>query len=527
VDWPRLTFTQKELLMTLHLVRRIRDNLHGSIDVTELEDLVIAHPFFQRMRRVRQLAFLHYVFPGATHTRFEHSLGVLHLAGVAWEKIKANQARLRNSLSRYPDFPASELKGGVPLTHGRLHPTFALMDKIFNSDYILQTFRLAALLHDVGHPAFSHSGEHFMPSWKEVATENPEMPDYIRVSIEDKIRELEAKGIDPATQRVRHEIYSILLIERILSQVYVQNQQLSLVIDPRDVISIINPSIEPSPESPLIKDQAQHLLRELISGELDIDRMDYLLRDSRECGVVYGVFDVDRILDSLCLYFDDTDRQLHVAILLSGLAAFEDYLRARYSMYLQLYFHKSSVAAEAMMWHLTEKLHSWRLPARLDQYAAIDEYNIGAALWEAARSLNPAEQAAVHVLVADLLYNRNLWKRVYEISGAKGQLNTSTSQAAKAILQAHGITHQEISSGNNLTRFQPRRGSDRSHNYLRLIRKDEEQWPRVCPIEDYSSLIASNDSVTIIRIYATPTGGHSIPEIKNLITTRLRQAPSP
>ncbi|MDQ3235558.1 MAG: hypothetical protein M3Q07_27420, partial [Pseudobdellovibrionaceae bacterium] len=64
--------------MSLNLVRRIRDNLHGSIDITELEDAVIAHPFFQRLRRVKQLAFLHYVFPGATHSRFEHSLGVLH-----------------------------------------------------------------------------------------------------------------------------------------------------------------------------------------------------------------------------------------------------------------------------------------------------------------------------------------------------------------------------------------------------------------------------------------------------------------
>src|SRR5690606_17629086 len=107
--------------------------------------------------------------------------------------------------------------------------------------------------------------------------------------------------------------------------------------------------ILPEPDSELVTRHAYELCHELISGELDLDRMDYLLRDSRECGVVYGIFDAGRILDSLCVYFDPRDEKLHVAISLSGLAAFEDYLRARHSMYLQLYFHKSSVAAEAMM----------------------------------------------------------------------------------------------------------------------------------------------------------------------------------
>ncbi|MBC7660974.1 MAG: HD domain-containing protein [Chitinophagaceae bacterium] len=506
------------------MVRRIRDNLHGSIDVSELEDAVIAHPFFQRLRRVRQLAFLHYVFPGATHTRFEHSLGVMHLAARAWEKLKTNQERLRHTVSNIQDFKAFEEQADRNEKHGRLWPTFAMMDQIFQSDYSLQTFRLAALLHDVGHPAFSHSGEHFMPSWVDVRDANTDLPDYLSEYIDERIATLTARGEDPALVKVRHEIYSILLIDKILKGVYEKNPQLRLVIDPRDVIAMINSSIKPAAGSPLLSSQTSHVLRELISGELDIDRMDYLLRDSRECGVVYGVFDVDRILDSLGLYFDDADQQIHVAIHLSGLAAFEDYLRARYSMYLQLYFHKSSVAAEAMMRHLCNTLGDWRLPARIENYAAIDEYNIGNALWEAAQKLpSPLSEETV-ILVADLLYNRRLWKRVYEVTGSRHRPAIDIIDRVKSILTLKGISFQEISSENSLTRFQPK-GSGRSRNYLRLIKKDEQQLHRICAIEDYSSLIASNDSVAIRRIYAAPDQIHSLSEIKALITDGLQKKP--
>ncbi|RYZ59647.1 MAG: HD domain-containing protein [Proteobacteria bacterium] len=509
--------------MGLNIVRRIRDNLHGSIDVSELEDAVMAHPFFQRLRRVRQLAFLHYVFPGATHTRFEHSMGVMHLAARAWEKLQTNQERLRHTVSNIQDFKAFEEAADKAEKHGRLWPTFAMMDQIFQSDYSLQTFRLAALLHDVGHPAFSHSGEHFMPSWVDVREANTDLPDYLLEYIDNRIAEIKSRGDDPKVVKVRHEIYSILLIDKILKGVYEKNPQLRLIVDPRDVIAMINPAIQPAAGSPLLSSQTSHVLRELISGELDIDRMDYLLRDSRECGVVYGVFDVDRILDSLGLYFDDEDQQIHVAIHLSGLAAFEDYLRARYSMYLQLYFHKSAVAAEAMMRHLCNTLGDWRLPAKIENYAAIDEYNIGNALWEAAKKLPTPLQEETIVLVADLLYNRKLWKRIYEVTAPRNKPVVDGLEKVKALLTANKITFQEISSENSLTRFQPKGGGARSRNYLRLIKKDEQQLHRICAIEDYSSLIASNDSVAIRRIYASPDQTHSLTEIKAVITEGMQK----
>ena len=77
--------------MNLDVERRVRDNLYGSINVSKLEDKVIEHPYFQRLRRVKQTAFLSLAFPGANHSRFEHSIGAMFLASKAWQRICTNQ----------------------------------------------------------------------------------------------------------------------------------------------------------------------------------------------------------------------------------------------------------------------------------------------------------------------------------------------------------------------------------------------------------------------------------------------------
>ena len=99
-------------LMSLEIVRRIRDNTHGTIDISALEDAVLNHEYVQRLRRIRQLAFLYLVFPGASHSRFEHSLGVMNMAGTAWAKLEANQRRLADSLQKYDDFAGLENRRG-------------------------------------------------------------------------------------------------------------------------------------------------------------------------------------------------------------------------------------------------------------------------------------------------------------------------------------------------------------------------------------------------------------------------------
>lgn len=523
----------------LPIRRRIRDNLHGSIDMTALEDAVFAHPMFQRLRRIRQTAFLSYVFPGASHTRFEHSLGVLYLAGLAWEKIRMNQMRLRSQVTDISSFTQREdtPTRGHSFKHGVLAPTFQSAPKVFTSAYIWQALRLAAFMHDLGHPPFSHSGEKLLPTWSTLIADNSKRAPYLQTYLEAKAQSMRERGLDPAKTRVRHEIYTLLLIDHILSDIYARDAERSGVhVTPQDVNSIIAPDIPPTPGSDLETYGAHRLCHEIVSGEFDVDRMDYLLRDSKECGVSYGIFDSHRILDSLAIYADPQSKELHLAIHFSGLAAFEDYLRARHSMYLQLYFHKTSVAAEAMIQALAKNLGDWTLPCDVESYAAIDEHSIVHVLKQRVQEMRagtghdhgqdtqgaqdtdhqqahaPGDADQAEQLIEDLLLNRRLWKRVYELSGSKQSTNLQSAMyGAQALLSEQDIRFEMVSSNNALTRLSPRSFDEPSRNYLKLIKKDLGMFPRIVPIEDYSNIVAQAPATQISRLYVSsrPHARHS------------------
>jgi len=213
---------------------------------------------FQRLRYVRQLGHAFLVYPGATHTRFEHALGAYHLA--------------RRAL-------------GILEDRGEL-------DSI--SEEEPPVIRLAALLHDIGHFPFSHALEEAgLPSHELLATRKFFRPDLAQA--------LGRVGIPDLTDRL----------------------------------------------SDLIAGQGDSPLRGLISGSLDLDKIEYLTRDARMTGVPYGSVDVDRLLHSLTVVQLDDGNHV-VGIRKKGISALESLLFARYQMYRNVYWHHTVRSATAM-----------------------------------------------------------------------------------------------------------------------------------------------------------------------------------
>jgi uncharacterized protein len=238
-----------------------RDSVHNIIrlktDTDEGKLLVrlIDTAEFQRLRRIRQLGLAMFTYQGAEHSRFTHSLGALHLATRILFKLQPNY-------------------------------------KISNEEIL--AVRAAALLHDIGHGAFSHVIEKILDFHHEDFTIEAVLSDETEVG------------------NVLRKFSSNL---------------------PNNIANIINGSFRPM------------ALAQLVSSQLDVDRMDYLLRDSLMTGAKYGVFDLEWIIKSLEI--DELNDRLYVSA--RGLHAVEDYLQARYYMYRQVYFHRTLRSAEVVL----------------------------------------------------------------------------------------------------------------------------------------------------------------------------------
>ena len=240
-------------------VEIIRDPLWNNIRLDPLSFELIDTPAFQRLRYVRQLGLAFLVYPGATHSRFEHALGTYHLA--------------RRTLSLFEE-------------HDDYHA--------LGRDECMMA-RIAALLHDIGHYPFSHALE-------EIGALNHE----------EVARPLICGG----------EVEVILKRE----------------LGPRAPERIIA----------MIRGKSDSPLQGLISGSIDLDKLDYLRRDAFMCGVSYGEIDVDRLINALTLVRDPDTGQPRVGMIEKGLSALESLLFAKYQMYRNVYWHHAVRSATAM-----------------------------------------------------------------------------------------------------------------------------------------------------------------------------------
>ncbi len=265
----------------------IRCPIHGSIGLNALEREILDHPLVQRLRHVSQLGLGSLVFPGATHSRLAHSLGVMHLAEDIFQQAWQTGCRADPDLS-----------------------------KLFNKEYLLKVVRLAGLLHDLGHPPFSHTCEKILL--------NPPGKTSSRFN---------------TPQEVSHETYSVEMIKRIGQDIPSDlPEELT-----QDVCSLISASVEPSDRLWNKTDTRHcihHFLKQVIAGEIDADRMDYLHRDAHFTGTSYGWFDRERLIKGLSCCWQ-RDHGWVMSLERDTLNAYEDFLMSRIHMTIQVYHHKT------------------------------------------------------------------------------------------------------------------------------------------------------------------------------------------
>ena len=296
----------------------IRDPLWNNITLDDLAIRVVDTRAFQRLRYVRQLGLAYLVYPGATHTRFEHALGTWHLAGRTLEMLQS--------------------RGDIKAEHAGEARIVAA----------------AALLHDIGHYPFSHALEEIGALHHEAVART--------LIIGGEIAAVLASSIGANAAMRAHAI------------------------------------ITGESESPL---------QGLISGSLDLDKIEYLKRDALMCGVPYGEIDVDRLLHSLTIVEDPASGVLAIGIVEKGLAALESLLFAKYQMYRNVYWHHAVRSATAMYKRLVEDAM---------RTGAIEERELAGFTDEGL--LHRLEERAPSSLLHGLR-NRRLHKRAFEYSAAE------------------------------------------------------------------------------------------------------------
>ena len=320
-------------------VCEIRCPVHGFIGITQLEREIVNHSVFQRLRRIKQLAWTDYVYPGASHTRFEHSLGVMHLVSRLYDAVVKTSAHTLKEWFHYGD-PGLE------------------------RDW--QLVRLAALLHDVGHAPFSHAAEGLLPM------KEPEVYSLF-------------EGMTSPGERYTHEDYSVAIIETELKDLIEEHpsNRRNYGITTDEITALI------SKRTPKL---GSLFWKDIISGQLDADRMDYLLRDSLHAGVSYGRFDLDRIVSSVCAVRRPQAElsEPKIGIMRGGMYAAEALIVARYWMHKQVYFHKTRLACDHHLKHALGRIlaydggHSSEnvnfprpdTPKELEKFLKWDDYRV-------------------------------------------------------------------------------------------------------------------------------------------------------
>ncbi|WP_027002405.1 HD domain-containing protein [Hugenholtzia roseola] len=350
--------------MSAHKI--INDPVHGFISIPkDLIGTLIEHPYFQRLRRIKQLGLTEFVYPGALHTRFHHALGAMYLMQTALHTLR----------EKGHDISAAEHKAALA----------------------------AILLHDIGHTAFSHALENTLLT------------------------------------QTHHEELSLFLMQKLNEEL---KGRLSLAID------IFTDKYE------------RHFFHQLVSSQLDMDRMDYLKRDCFFTGVSEGTIGSDRIIKMLDVHQDK------IVVEAKGIYSIEHFLNARRLMYWQVYLHKTTVSTEQMLIQIFRRARVVGLenpekplfatpalafflkntltlqdfmqtPEALQHFINLDDYDVWGSI--KAWTQNPDR---VLSLLCKMLLERQLFKVKWGQEPIYGDFLESTREKTLLFLKKHKIDEQ-------------------------------------------------------------------------------------
>ncbi len=293
----------------------VRDPIYGFIEFNDWERQIIDQPQFQRLRRIKQNALTEMVYPGTAHNRFEHSLGVMDLTTKMYEKITSD-----------------------PENKKLLKDEWGYEDTGLKRDK--QLIRLVALLHDIGHAPFSHASEDVMPT-------------------------------DENGDKYEHEDYTSAIIKKTLKESIEDHEhnKMNLNIEANQVAGLIDTDFE--------KIGQKIIWKILIDSQLDADRADYLLRDSLHAGVKYGIYDIDRLLETVTLGLDPESKDIILGIKEEGWQLAESLIIARYKMYSQVYFHKTRRSFDIMIKEaIKETIETLPSTTDINDFLELDDYEL-------------------------------------------------------------------------------------------------------------------------------------------------------
>lgn len=403
----------------------VRDPIYGFITYDEWEKSIIDSPPFQRLRRIQQLALTNYIYPSANHNRFEHSLGVMHLASLMFNSIKNDERNVKLLEQEYGYNEAGLLKS----------------EKLI---------RLAALLHDIGHSPFSHAGEELFP----------------------KI---------PGTQKsFKHEQYSSAIINGPLKRYIEEHKDNSNYEFTSEKVAAL---IDGSPS--ILKNFL--FWKELISSQLDADKGDYLLRDSHHIGVRYGLYDYNRLLNTLTLGKKPKDEggEIVLGVREDGWHIAESVILARYQMFTQVYFHKTRQIYD---YHLKEAIlevlegNRFPSPENIDEYLQYDDNKIWGMFLEKGKK---------H---CNAILNRNHMREIFNTKENDVEEKHKSFFDISEKLKKHKIENYFINSNSAWYKTDLKKE-------IMIISKNGD----VRPLTEYSEIVKNIGYINQSRMYVWPT----------------------